>query len=172
VDGQQHVLEAAQHLGPDGIGLQRAGEAQHRQLVHGHREVVGPEVHQVLHEGRRRAERAAGASADRTEVGLARVAPVRLPRGLLPTGSGLAHGALPRKQRLHRGWRALLGAPGGRQRVVALELGEQPALRVRGRRVLGTRAQAEAVQGDGGGAHGPHWTPAAGVCGVPAVSAV
>jgi hypothetical protein len=44
-------------MGPDRLALHRAGDAEHRQLVHGDGEVVAPEMHQSLEEAAARAYR-------------------------------------------------------------------------------------------------------------------
>jgi hypothetical protein len=69
--GEQQVFEAAQHVRADGIGLEATGQTDHQQLVDRDREVVGPEVHQPLHEGRGGLGRAGGTGADCGDVCIA-----------------------------------------------------------------------------------------------------
>ena len=44
----QQIDEAAPNMRPDGLILQRAGQAEHHAFVGGHGEMIGPEVHQAL----------------------------------------------------------------------------------------------------------------------------
>ena len=50
LDRQQQIGEAAGDARPNRLALHGAREAQHRDLVDGHREVVGPELREALEE--------------------------------------------------------------------------------------------------------------------------
>ena len=50
LDGEQQVREIAQHMRPDGLALETAGDAEHRHFVDRDREVIGPKVGEALNE--------------------------------------------------------------------------------------------------------------------------
>ena len=147
---------------PDGLVLQRSGEAEHHALVGRNREMIRPEVHQAFGEGPRRQRRALRA---RQHLGAV--------MGLIGFAEGVAQGLgvrgrlrgafalsltllFPRRQcgrdDLIRG-RQRAGAGRGHG---ALRLRSQPTARIGCRRVqiARTGAQAEAHDGNFGLQHG------------------
>ena len=50
LDRQQQIGEVPGDARADGLALHGAREAQHRDLVDGHREVVGPELREAFEE--------------------------------------------------------------------------------------------------------------------------
>jgi hypothetical protein len=151
---QQQFVEATQHVRTDGLGLVGAGHVEHHGFLDRDREVIGPEMHQPLDEGRRRLERARQSRIDGREVVVACAATQRLPCRLLVGVGGIAKLALPGLVAGQQRVGALLARPGGRGCLVAVELVEQPSARVGGRRLVRPRTETEAVQGNRAGGHG------------------
>ena len=153
-DRQQQVFEAAQHVRADRIGLEAAGQPDDQELVDRDREVVRPEVHQSLDEGGRGQQRARCARAYGRDVRVPPLPQVGLADAASLSFGRLANGALLRQPRLDERGGARQRFPRRRSRLVGLELRQQPALRLRRRRLVGPGAEAEAVQRDGRRAHG------------------
>nr|ACN58763.1 conserved hypothetical protein [uncultured bacterium BLR8] len=163
LDREQQVRELAEHVRADGLGLVGAGERHHHELVGRHREVVRPEVHEALDERRGCVERRGRARIRGLAKRIAAVLHERqtghLLRHVVAVAAAIAVARLRRLQRVAQ-LRALLAerardlrravelGPGERPRLVAGQLLQQPLLRVRGRRLVGPRAEAEAVQRD------------------------
>ena len=174
-DGKQHVRKAPKHVRTDGFELEQPGKSDHWQLVDGDGKVVGPEMHEPLDEwalgGQRRVEprriHHQIILADRlSEVALRLV---RLRIRLLGNGTSrhrrwlrlrLALGAA---RHLLRGEviAELLDHLSARRhlrerrwpRLKAFELLKKPTLRIGWRLVVGSGAEAEAVERDGGRKH-------------------
>jgi len=153
--GQQQVLEAAHHMGPDRIGLEPRGQPDDQHLVHRHGEVVGPEVDEPLGKGGGRLQGAGHAGPDGGHVGLAAFAQVGFADPAALALGGQAHGALLGQPGIDERRSTSRSLPGRRQGLVALQLRVQPAPRLLRWRFVRPGAEPEAVRGDGGCAHAP-----------------
>jgi len=155
--GEQHILEPPQYMGPDGIGLEAGSKAQHRYFVDRDRKMIGPEVGQTLDERRAALQGTVGARLYAGQIGCpARALVVCTNAGTLRLGcvadGGLLLGPL---RHAHRG--ALDGTPWRGQRLVIIELRQQPAPWIGNGLVVRSRTEAQAVARNGIVDHGPEY---------------
>jgi len=150
LDGDQHVLETAEHVRADRVALERARIGRHRPLVDRYREMVRPEMHETLDERRGRVQRAVEPRDHGAAIRVVAVTPDRLLgralRCRIVAGDRIARVREARGERHRVGF----AGPRSRPRVVTVELRNERRLRVGRRHFVGTRAETEAVQRDGG----------------------
>ncbi|EDS99915.1 conserved hypothetical protein [Burkholderia ambifaria IOP40-10] len=149
LDGDEHVLEAAQHVLADRVPLERACVCGDLPLVDRHREMVRPEMHETLDERRGRGERAVQPRGDRTAIRVVAIATDRLRGRALARRVVARHRVAGVREACRERDRVRFSGPCGRPRVVTVELSDERRLRIRRRRFVGPRAETEAVQRDG-----------------------
>ncbi|CAG2363473.1 hypothetical protein BCCR75501_05178 [Burkholderia sola] len=150
LDGDEHVLETAEHVRADRVALERARVRGHLPLVDRYREMVRPEMHETLDKRRGRSQRAVHARGDGAAIRVVAVAANRLLGCALGGRVVARHRVAGVREARGEHDRVRLARPWGGPCVVAVELGEQCGLRVGGRGFVGARAETEAVQRDRG----------------------